>query len=41
MDSKVLIMEATLDEFSKRGLKFTMDDIAQKLHMRKKTITFN
>ena len=38
MDSKVLIMEATLDEFSKRGLKFTMDDIAQKLHMSKKTI---
>lgn len=38
MDSKVLIMEATLDEFINRGLKFTMDDLAQKLHMSKKTI---
>ncbi|MCH4192248.1 MAG: TetR/AcrR family transcriptional regulator [Butyrivibrio sp.] len=32
------IMETVIVEFNKRGLKFTMDDIAKDLHMSKKTI---
>lgn len=32
------IMETVIDEFNKKGLKFTMDDIAKDLHMSKKTI---
>ena len=32
------IMDATIEEFNKRGIKFTMDDIARDLHISKKTI---
>ena len=30
------ILQATISEFSKKGLKFTMDDIANNLVMSKK-----
>ena len=32
------IMETVIEEFNKKGLKFTMDDVAKDLHMSKKTI---
>lgn len=32
------IMETVIQEFNKKGLKFTMDDVAKDLHMSKKTI---
>jgi len=32
------IMEATIDEFNEKGLKFTMDDIGARLSMSKKTL---
>lgn len=38
MDLKQSIMEATIQEFNDKGIKFTMDDIAKKLHISKKTI---
>lgn len=38
MDLKEMIMEATLDEFNEKSLKFTMDDIAKRLQISKKTI---
>lgn len=34
--TKEKILQATISEFSKKGLKFTMDDIANNLVMRKK-----
>lgn len=36
--AKERILEATVDVFNKKGLKFTMDDIARELAMSKKTI---
>ena len=36
--TKEKILQATISEFSKKGLKFTMDDIANKLGMSKKTL---
>lgn len=33
-----LIIEGTIDEFNDKGFKFTMDDIAKRLGMSKKTI---
>lgn len=38
MDNKTKILEATIKVFNKKGLKFTMDDIATELSMSKKTI---
>lgn len=37
-DSKERILEATIKVFNKKGLKFTMDDIATELSISKKTI---
>lgn len=33
-----LILEGTIDEFNEKGFKFTMDDIAKRLRISKKTI---
>lgn len=33
-----MIMEATIDEFNEKSLKFTMDDVAKRLQISKKTI---
>lgn len=38
MELKEKILEATLSVFNRKGLKFTMDDIAKELGMSKKTI---
>ncbi|MCQ2522092.1 MAG: TetR/AcrR family transcriptional regulator [Lachnospiraceae bacterium] len=38
MDIKTQILEATIKVFHKKGIKFTMDDLAQTLGMSKKTI---
>lgn len=35
---KIRILEATIGVFNRKGLKFTMDDIAHELNMSKKTI---
>ena len=35
---KESIMDAVIEEFNKKGMKFTMDDIAKDLHISKKTI---
>ena len=32
------IMEAVIDQFNSKGMKFTMDDISKELHISKKTI---
>lgn len=37
-ENKVKILEATTMVFNKKGMKFTMDDIAKELSMSKKTI---
>ena len=38
MDNKEKILEATIKVFNRKGLKFTMDDIASELSISKKTI---
>lgn len=38
MNNKEKILEATIKVFNRKGLKFTMDDIASELAMSKKTI---
>lgn len=38
MDSRVRIIEATVEEFNEKGLKITMDDLAKRLGMSKKTL---
>lgn len=38
MNNKEKILEATIKVFNRKGLKFTMDDIASELSMSKKTI---
>jgi len=38
LELKETILEGTIQEFNKKGLKFTMDDIAGQLGMSKKTI---
>lgn len=35
---KLKIIEGTIDEFNEKGFKFTMDDIARRLNISKKTI---
>lgn len=37
-DTKKMIMDAVIDQFNEKGLKFTMDDISKELHISKKTI---
>ncbi|WP_029231674.1 TetR/AcrR family transcriptional regulator [Butyrivibrio sp. VCB2006] len=32
------IMDAVIDQFNEKGMKFTMDDISRELHISKKTI---
>jgi AcrR family transcriptional regulator len=32
------IMEAVINQFNSKGMKFTMDDISKELHISKKTI---
>lgn len=38
MGTRETILDATIDVFAKKGLKFTMDDIANQIGMSKKTI---
>lgn len=38
MELRETILEATLQEFNHKGLKFTMDDIAKRLSVSKKTL---
>lgn len=38
MEQKMKVLNATIEVFNEKGLKFTMDDIAVKLGMSKKTI---
>ena len=38
MDLKETILEGTIGIFNEKGLKFTMDDIAESLKISKKTI---
>ena len=38
MNNKEKILEATIKVFNRKGLKFTMDDIASELSMSKNTI---
>lgn len=38
MEKKILIIDAALEEFNEKGLKFTMDDIAKRIGISKKTI---
>ena len=37
-EAKEMVLNAAIDEFGKKGLKFTMDDIAKNLSMSKKTL---
>ena len=41
MDNKERFLEATIKVFNKKGLKFTMDDIANKLGVSKRTLYEN
>lgn len=38
MELKIQILEATIKVFNKKGIKFTMDDLAKELSISKKTI---
>lgn len=38
MDLKEKVMEATIEQFNEKGLKFTMDDIAKHLGISKRTL---
>lgn len=38
MELREKIIEATIDEFNEKSLKFTMDDLARRLEISKKTI---
>ena len=38
VERKISIIEAALEEFNEKGLKFTMDDISKRLGVSKKTI---
>lgn len=37
-EAKEMVLNAAIEEFGKKGLKFTMDDIAKNLSMSKKTL---
>ena len=38
MNRREKIINAAIDEFVDKGLKFTMDDVAKRLYMSKKTL---
>ncbi|MBQ7360289.1 MAG: TetR/AcrR family transcriptional regulator [Lachnospiraceae bacterium] len=38
MEQRERIINAAIDEFESKGLKFTMDDVAKRLYMSKKTL---
>lgn len=38
METRQTILEGTIRAFNRKGLKFTMDDVAKELSMSKKTI---
>lgn len=38
METRQMILEGTIRAFNRKGLKFTMDDVAKELSMSKKTI---
>lgn len=38
METRQMILEGTIQAFNRKGLKFTMDDVAKELSMSKKTI---
>ena len=37
-EARQMIMDAVIDQFNQKGMKFTMDDISKELHISKKTI---
>ncbi len=37
-ETRQMIMDAVIDQFNRKGMKFTMDDISKELHISKKTI---
>ena len=37
-ETRQQIMDAVIDQFNEKGMKFTMDDISRELHISKKTI---
>ncbi len=37
-ETRQMIMDAVIDQFNEKGMKFTMDDISRELHISKKTI---
>lgn len=37
-ETRKQIMDAVIDQFNEKGMKFTMDDISRELHISKKTI---
>lgn len=37
-ETRQIIMDAVIDQFNQKGMKFTMDDISRELHISKKTI---
>lgn len=37
-ETRKLIMDAVIEQFNRKGMKFTMDDISRDLHISKKTI---
>ena len=38
LETRQMIMDAVIDQFNRKGMKFTMDDISKELHISKKTI---
>ena len=37
-ETRQIIMDAVINQFNQKGMKFTMDDISKELHISKKTI---
>jgi AcrR family transcriptional regulator len=37
-ETRKMIMDAVIEQFNRKGMKFTMDDISKDLHISKKTI---
>lgn len=37
-ETRQMIMDAVIEQFNRKGMKFTMDDISKDLHISKKTI---
>jgi AcrR family transcriptional regulator len=37
-ETRKMIMDAVIEQFNEKGMKFTMDDISRELHISKKTI---